>query len=96
MADIDTRLSAARSLALRAAWLKQQQRPFSGEASIAKAFATEAAWKSCNDALEIVGEEATVYGHAIDRALRDVRVTMIYEGTSEVQRIVIGRAALGR
>ncbi len=95
LADVRTRLDAARLLTLRAAWLKERGERFTREASIAKAFTTEAAWASCNDVVEILGEEALEEGHRVDRAFRDVRVTMIYEGTSEVQRIVIGRAVLG-
>ncbi len=95
LAAVRTRLDAAQLLALRAAWLKVRGERFTREASIAKVFATEAAWASCNDAVEIIGEAALEQGHVVDRALRDVRVTMIYEGTSEVQRIVISRAVLG-
>lgn len=96
IADIETRLSAARQLVLRAAWAKQAGEAFSMDASIAKAFATEAAWTSCNECVELLGEDALAIDHPVQRALRDVRVTMIYEGTSEVQRIVIGRHALRR
>ena len=96
IADIETRLSAARQLVLRAAWAKQEGEAFSMDASIAKAFATEAAWTSCNECVELLGEDALAHDHPVQRALRDVRVTMIYEGTSEVQRIVIGRHALRR
>ncbi|MBX3249254.1 MAG: acyl-CoA dehydrogenase family protein [Myxococcales bacterium] len=94
LADIRTRLDAARLLALRAAAAKERGEPFSREASIAKAFSSETAWWACNEAAEIVGDTALVSGHPIDRCLRDVRVTMIYEGTSEVQRIVISRMEL--
>ncbi len=96
IADIETRLAAAQQLVLRAAWAKQEGESFSMDASIAKAFATEAAWTSCNECVELLGEEALASDHPVQRALRDVRVTMIYEGTSEVQRIVIGRHALRR
>ncbi|HJL01252.1 MAG TPA: acyl-CoA dehydrogenase family protein [Polyangiaceae bacterium LLY-WYZ-15_(1-7)] len=96
LADMATRLAAARQLALRAAFLKQAGEPFSREASMAKAFSTEGAWEVCNQAAEVVGDAALERGHVIDRALRDVRVSMIYEGTSEVQRVVIARHVLGR
>ena len=96
IADIETRLSAARHLVLRAAAAKEAKLPFSKDASIAKAFATEAAWTVCNECVELLGEEALDASHPVQRALRDVRVTLIYEGTSEVQRIVIARHALGR
>ncbi len=94
LADMRTRLDAARLLALRAAQLKEAGAPFSQEASIAKAFATEAAWTACNEAVDILGDAGLVRGGRAERALRDVRVTRIYEGTSEVQRIVISRGAL--
>jgi alkylation response protein AidB-like acyl-CoA dehydrogenase len=95
LADMRTRLDASRLLALRAAQLKEAGRPFSQEASIAKAFATESSWWVCNEAVAILGDAGLVRGGAAERALRDVRVSRIYEGTSEVQRIVISRGALG-
>lgn len=91
LADMRARIDAARLLALRAAVLKESGKPFTQEASIAKAFASENAWWVCNRAVEIVGDEGLIRGTVAERALRDVRVSMIYEGTSEVQRIVIGR-----
>ncbi|MCB9604497.1 MAG: acyl-CoA dehydrogenase family protein [Sandaracinus sp.] len=94
LADMATRIEAARDLALRAASMKERGEPFSREASIAKAFATEGAWATCNTAVEIVGDDALTLGHPAERALRDVRVTMIYEGTSEVQRVVVSRLEL--
>ncbi|MCA9611171.1 MAG: acyl-CoA dehydrogenase family protein, partial [Myxococcales bacterium] len=94
LADMATRIEASRSLALRAASMKERGEPFSREASIAKAFATEGAWATCNTAVEIVGDDALTLGHPAERALRDVRVTMIYEGTSEVQRVVVSRLEL--
>jgi len=94
LADMRTRLDASRLLALRAARLKETGKPFSQEASIAKAFATEAAWWVCNEAVALLGDAGLVRGGAAERGLRDVRVSRIYEGTSEVQRIVISRGAL--
>ena len=94
LADMATHLEASRLLALRAAARKDAGQPFTQEASIAKAFATEKAWATCNDAVEIMGDAGLRVGARGERALRDVRVSMIYEGTSEVQRIVISRAAL--
>jgi len=92
LADARTELDAAWLLALRAASLKEAGRPFSQEASVAKLFASETAWRVTNRAVELHGVdgcEATV-----ERHLRDSRVTMIYEGTSEIQRLVIARALL--
>ena len=92
LADAAMELDGGRLLTLRAAWLKGQRQAFTREASMAKAFTTEAAWAACNRALEVVGPAAYTQDHPLERYLRDVRVTMIYEGTSEVQRIVLGRA----
>jgi alkylation response protein AidB-like acyl-CoA dehydrogenase len=94
LADMATELSGAHLLALRAAWLKERGRPFSREASMAKVFATEAANRICNKAVQLHGGYGYTREFAAERHLRDVRVTTIYEGTSEVQRTVIARAAL--
>ncbi len=91
IADSHTELDAARMLVLRAAWLKEQGRPFTREASMAKLFASEKAFGVCNRALQMLGGYGYTQDFPIERYLRDVRVTSIYEGTSEVQRIVIGR-----
>lgn len=91
LADMRTLLDAARLLTLRAAALKEAGRGFSREASMAKVFTTENAWKVANLAVDLLGEHGDLRSHCVERHLRDVRVTMIYEGTSEVQRIVIGR-----
>jgi alkylation response protein AidB-like acyl-CoA dehydrogenase len=95
LADMATELDAAHLLTLRAAFLKEKRRSFSREASMAKVFATEAANRICNDAVQIHGGYGFVREFPAERHLRDVRVTMIYEGTSEVQRIVIARSTLG-
>ncbi len=87
-------LDAARLLIMRAAWLKERGEPFTREASMAKVFTTEAAWRVCNDAVQVLGGYGYIREFAAERHLRDVRVTQIYEGTSEVQRIVISRALL--
>lgn len=94
IADARTELDAARLLAMRAATLKEQGLPFSSAAAMAKLFASEAAWRVCNDALQIHGGYGYTREFAVERHLRDVRVTQIYEGTSEIQRLVIARAAL--
>jgi alkylation response protein AidB-like acyl-CoA dehydrogenase len=95
LADMAVDLDAAHLLAMRAAWLKEQRRPFSREASMAKVFASEAAVRICNKAVQIHGGYGYIREFAAERHLRDVRVTMIYEGNSEVQRIVIARSTLG-
>jgi alkylation response protein AidB-like acyl-CoA dehydrogenase len=94
LADMATRLEAGRGLALRAASAKERGDVHSREASIAKAFCTESAWGICNAAVEVIGDDALLEGHVAERCVRDVRVTMIYEGTSEVQRVVISRLEL--
>jgi alkylation response protein AidB-like acyl-CoA dehydrogenase len=94
LADMVTWRDAARLLALRAAWLKQQKLPFTREASIAKLVASEKACKICDAAIQIHGGYGYTREYPVERHLRDVRVTRIYEGTSEVQRIVIARELL--
>jgi len=94
LADMATELEASRLLALRAAWLKESGRPFSKEASMAKLYASEAANRICFEALQIHGGYGYVKEFPIERHYRDVRVTTIYEGTSEVQRLVIARHVL--
>jgi len=91
LADMVTWRDAARLLALRAAWRKQEKLPFTREASIAKLFATEKAGKICDMAVQIHGGYGYTREFPVERHMRDVRVTRIYEGTSEVQRIVIAR-----
>ncbi|TPV97026.1 MAG: acyl-CoA dehydrogenase [Myxococcales bacterium FL481] len=91
LADSDTELEAARLLLLRAAWRKDQGLPHTREASMAKLFATERAFQVCNRAIQVHGGYGYVREFAVERLLRDVRVTSIYEGTSEIQRLVIAR-----
>jgi alkylation response protein AidB-like acyl-CoA dehydrogenase len=94
LADSRTELDAAKLLCLRAARLKQDGAPFTREASMAKVFASEAAGRACDRALQIHGGNGYVRDFAAERHLRDVRVTRIYEGTSEIQRTVIARSVL--
>ncbi len=94
LADMATELDAARLLALRAAWLKDQGRPFTREAAMAKLYASEAAGRIADEALQIHGGYGYVKEYPVERYYRDVRVTRIYEGTSEIQRLVIARAVL--
>jgi alkylation response protein AidB-like acyl-CoA dehydrogenase len=95
LADSRTELDAARLLALRAASLKQAGRPFSQEAAMAKLYASEAAGRVCDRALQIHGGYGYVKEYDVERHYRDVRVSRIYEGTSEIQRLVISRGVLG-
>jgi alkylation response protein AidB-like acyl-CoA dehydrogenase len=91
LADCKTEVEAARLLTLRAAWLKEQGLPFTREASMAKVFSSEAANRVCYRALQIHGGYGYTKEYPIERLTRDARVTTIYEGTSEIQRLVIGR-----
>jgi len=94
LADSRVELDAARMLTLRAASLKEAGRPFSAEAAMAKVYASEAANRICNRCLQIHGGYGYVRDFPAERHLRDVRVTTIYEGTSEIQRTVIARSVL--
>lgn len=96
IADSDTELEAAQLLTMRAAWLKEHKQPFGREAAMAKLNASEAAFRICDRNLQIHGGAGYVRDFPAERHVRDVRVTRIYEGTSEIQRLVIARAALTR
>ncbi len=94
LADMATELEAAWLLVLRAAYMKEQGVPFTREASMAKVFATEAANRVVREAVQIHGGYGYTEEYDVARAYRDCRVTQIYEGTSEVQRMVIAREIL--
>jgi len=89
IADMATDLSAARLLTYHAAWLKDQNQPFGKEASMAKLFATESAMKHTVKAVQIHGGYGYIKGTKVERLMRDAKITEIYEGTSEAQRMVI-------
>jgi alkylation response protein AidB-like acyl-CoA dehydrogenase len=91
LADMATELDASRLMTLRAAWMKDRGVRFTKEASMAKVFATEAANRIVNEAVQIHGGYGYVDEFPVERHLRDARVTTIYEGTSEIQRVVIAR-----
>ncbi len=92
LADGRTELEAARLLTLRAAFLKERGEAFSTQAAMAKLYASEAAFRIADRNIQIHGGSGYVRDYPAERHLRDVRVTRIYEGTSEIQRTVIGRA----
>jgi len=94
LADMATRVEAARLLTLRAALLKDQGERFGAAASMAKLFASETASWVCTKALQIHGGYGYMKDYAIERLFRDARLTEIYEGTSEAQRMVIARDLL--
>jgi alkylation response protein AidB-like acyl-CoA dehydrogenase len=87
-----TDIDAARLLALRAAWLRDRGCPFTREASMAKLFASEAAQRATYQALQVFGGYGYMREYEVERYARDARVTTLYEGTSEVQRMVIARS----
>ena len=89
IANMATDLSAARLLTYHAAWLKDQKQPFSKEASMAKLFASEAAMRHTIKAVQIQGGYGYIKGAKVERLMRDAKITEIYEGTSEAQRMVI-------
>ena len=94
LADCKTELDAASLLTYRAAWLADQGRNFSREASMAKLFASEAATRACNKSLQIHGGYGYTREFAVERHLRDAKICEIGEGTSEVQRMVISKHLL--
>jgi alkylation response protein AidB-like acyl-CoA dehydrogenase len=94
LAKADSDLAAARLLALRAAWLRDRGRPFTREAAMAKLYASEMAQRATHAAVQILGGNGYMRDYAVERYARDGRATTIYEGTSEIQRIVIARSLL--
>jgi alkylation response protein AidB-like acyl-CoA dehydrogenase len=94
LADMATNLEAAKLLTLQAASLKDAGKPYIKEASMAKLFASEVAVKNALEAVQIHGGYGYVREYQVERYLRDAKITEIYEGTSEVQRIIIGRQIL--
>ena len=92
LAEMAMQIEAARQLIWHAASLKDAGRPCLKEAAMAKLFASEMAEKVCSDAIQIHGGYGYLSDFPVERIYRDVRVTQIYEGTSEVQKILIGRA----
>jgi len=94
LADMAVRVEAARLLVYRAAWLRRTGRPYSRQASMAKLFASEAATFVTHRAIQIHGGYGYTEDYQVERYSRDARVTEIYEGTSEIQRLVIARTWL--
>ena len=94
LADMKTELDAASLLTYRAAWLADQKRPFTREASMAKLFASEASSRACNKSLQIHGGYGYTREFHVERHLRDAKICEIGEGTSEVQRLVIAKNLL--
>jgi butyryl-CoA dehydrogenase len=95
IADMVLKTDASRLLVWRAGFLKDKGRPNTTETSIAKLHATEAAVECANTAIQIHGGAGYVDDHPVERYFRDVRVTTLYEGTSQIQKLIIGRAMTG-
>jgi hypothetical protein len=96
LADMATQIDVARQMVWHAAALRDAGLPCLTEASMAKLFASEMAERVCSDAIQVHGGYGYVTDFPVERIWRDVRVCQIYEGTSEIQRLVIGRALAGR
>jgi alkylation response protein AidB-like acyl-CoA dehydrogenase len=94
LADMATKVEAARLLCLKAAWEKDQHIDYTLSSSMAKVFSSEAAMWTAVEAVQVHGGYGFVKEYHVERLMRDAKITQIYEGTSEVQRIVIGRAIL--
>ncbi|MDB5109391.1 MAG: acdA 1 [Mucilaginibacter sp.] len=94
LADMATEIEAARLLCLKAAWLKDNGLPYSQASSMAKLFASQTAMKTTVEAIQIHGGYGYVKEYHVERLMRDAKITQIYEGTSEIQRIVISREVL--
>ena len=94
LADMATELEAARLLAYRAAWLRDQQKRCSLETSMAKLFASEACVRAAKESVQIHGGYGYINEYTVERLFRDSKITEIYEGTSEIQRVVIAKEIL--
>ena len=95
IADMILKRDASRMLVLRAGLLKDEGKPNATETSIAKVYATESAVECANLAIQVHGGSGYVDDYPVERYLRDARVTTLYEGTSQIQKLIIGRAATG-
>ena len=91
LADMDAAVESARATYLSAARAKDAGRPFSRKASIAKLIATDAAMRVCTDAVQVLGGAGYTKDHPVERYMREVKVMQIFEGTNQIQRLVIGR-----
>jgi len=95
LADMATALEGARLLTLRAATLKDRGRPYGPQAAMAKLFASESAMKVTTDAIQVHGGYGFIKEYEVERHFRDAKITQIYEGTSQIQKLVIARHVLG-
>ncbi len=95
LADMATEIDAARLLAWRAAWRLDHGQPVNKEASMAKRFAADTAMKVTEDAVQILGGNGYIRDYPVEKWMRDAKITQIYEGTREIQRLVISRMLVG-
>jgi alkylation response protein AidB-like acyl-CoA dehydrogenase len=95
LADMATAIDAARLLTWRAAWLKDAGKPFGTAAAMAKLFAAETAMKVTTDAVQVHGGYGFIKDYEVERYFRDAKITQIYEGTSQIQKLVIARSMFG-
>jgi alkylation response protein AidB-like acyl-CoA dehydrogenase len=96
LADMATEIEAARHLVYHAAWLKEQGRPYTREASMAKLFASELAMRATSNAVQIHGGYGYIKEYPVERMMRDAKICEIGEGTSQIQRMVIARQEIAR
>jgi alkylation response protein AidB-like acyl-CoA dehydrogenase len=96
LADMATEIEAARFLCLKAAWLKDNKQPYGTASAMAKLYAAETAMKATTEAVQIHGGYGYVKEYHVERLMRDAKLTQIYEGTSEIQKIIISRALSGK
>ena len=95
LTDIAVKTDAARMLVWRAGYLKDAGQPNTTETSVAKLYATESAIECANTAIQVHGGSGYVDDYPVERYLRDVRVTTLYEGTSQIEKLIIGRSLTG-
>jgi alkylation response protein AidB-like acyl-CoA dehydrogenase len=96
LADMATGIEGARLLTLRAATLKDAGKPYRAAAAMAKLFASETAMRVTTDAIQVHGGYGYIRESGVERYFRDAKITQIYEGTSQIQKLVIAREVLGR
>src|SRR5207247_6011744 len=95
LADMATAIEGARLLTLRAATLKEAGQPYATAGSMAKLFASETAMKVTTDAIQVHGGYGYIKEYEVERYFRDAKITQLYEGTSQIQKLVIAREVLG-
>ena len=94
LADMATELKAAQLLTYRAAWYKDHGKPYSEAAAMAKMFASDSAMKITTNAVQVLGGYGYIRDYPVERLMRDAKITQIYEGTNEVQRMVVSGSLL--